>query len=93
MKPTKTLFQGNPSDLVAEEPKPHDLGAVWELLHKVDKNLTVHMAQYNEDLPKIREIITLLDRGKGVVIFIIGVSAVAGAVVAAFAWLKSHVTL
>lgn len=80
-------------DIHGESPKSHDLASVWELLHKVDTNLTVHMSQYNEDLPKIKELIMLLDRSKGVLIFLTWIAAVSAAVISAFAWLKSHVTL
>ena len=80
-------------EIHGDTPKPHDLASVWELLHKVDTNLTVHMSQYNEDLPKIKELIRLLDRSKGVLIFLTWIAAIGATVIAAFTWLKSHVTL
>ena len=81
------------SDDFHSEQKQHDLASVWELLHKVDKNLSVHISQYNEDLPKIKELIKLLDRSKGVLIFLTWIAAIGASVIAMLAWAKSHITL
>lgn len=73
--------------------KQHDLAAVWDLLHAIDKKLDLHIQQYNKDAPSIRELSMLLDRSKGILVFMTWVSVVGGIFVGAGVWIKNHVTL
>lgn len=75
------------------EDDKHDLGAVWDLLHSVDKKLDAHITQYGIDAPNIRELSRLLDRSKGILIFLTWISAIFGAGLYVWTWVKNHVTL
>lgn len=76
---------------MSDEPKQHDLAAVWDLLHTVDKKLDLHMQQYAMNAPKIEELVVLLDRSKGVLVFLTFASVVVGALGGMFLWLKDHI--
>lgn len=73
--------------------KEHDLAALWELLHTVDKKLDLHMQQYNANAPKVAELVTLLDRSKGILVFLTGLSVVVGVFWGVINWAKDHVKL
>ena len=78
---------------MADEHKEHDLTAVWDLLHRIDKKLDAHIVQYGIDAPNIRELSMLLDRSKGILIFMTWISVIGGIGGSALVWLKNHVTL
>lgn len=90
---------------MADEHKEHDLAAVWELLrtltdsiHGMDKKIELHIQQYNENAPAIKELADLLERSKGVVVFLTWGSAILTAIAAAvvglwnlFLWALGHI--
>ena len=76
---------------MADEHKEYDLATLWELLHTVDKKLDLHMQQYAINAPKVDELVQLLDRSKGILIFLTWASVIASALGAMFLWLKDHI--
>ena len=69
----------------------HDLAAVWELLHKIDKKLDLHLQNDAANAPKLAELVVLLDRSKGILIFLTWASVIVGTLGAMALWIKDHI--
>lgn len=74
------------------EPTP-DLGEIWTLLHEIKTAQEVHLQQEKEFRPKLEELITLLERSKGVITFLKLLLYIGAPIVAIAAWAKDHIKL
>jgi len=70
-----------------------DLNEMWNLLRSIDTKLTVHLAEHDEDKPKLDELLTLFSQSKGVIRFVRITAYIAAAGFAAVAWFKDHFKL
>lgn len=70
-----------------------DYNELRDLMHELKNTLQSHIEQEKEFRPKVEELVTILERSKGVVTFI-KILAYIGAPVALFlGWFKDHVKL
>lgn len=85
-------WDGKERRAVRELPEKTD-EELWKLLHEIKESLVLHMQQEELMRPKLEELVTILERSKGVVTFL-KLLVYVGAPVAAFvAWAKDHVKL
>ena len=63
----------------------------WKLLNEIKESLQLHLQHEELMRPKLEELVTILERSKGVVMFL-KLALYVGAPVAAFvAWAKDHI--
>ncbi len=72
-------------------PAPVDLEAIWKLLRELEMSVKLHMEEEKELKPKLLELLSLLERSKGVFSFLRIVLWVGGPLVAFGYWVKDHI--
>lgn len=72
---------------------PAELADIWNLLHEIKTSQEIHLKEEAEFRPKLVELVTILERSKGVILFLKLVLYL-GAPITAFAvWAKDHIKL
>ena len=70
-----------------------DLEAIWELLLDIKATQDVHLAEEKEIKPKLMELLSLLERSKGIIVFVKWTAAISVAFAAFLVWAKEHIKL
>lgn len=66
---------------------------LWKLLHEIKESLVLHMQQEQAMRPKLEELVTILERSKGVITFLKLCLYVVAPVAAFITWAKDHIKL
>lgn len=70
---------------------PADLTAIWELLHGIKETQEIHLSEEKSLRPKLEELITLMERSKGVITFFKLLIYIGAPVYAILTWAKDHI--
>lgn len=68
-----------------------DYHSLRDLLHELKTTLELHIEQENEFRPKVEELVTILERSKGAVVFLKVVLYIGAPIFAFLAWAKDHI--
>lgn len=85
-------WDGSERRAVKELPEKTD-EELWKLLHEIKESLVLHMQQEQAMRPKLEELVTILERSKGVITFLKLWLYVVAPVAAFITWAKDHVKL
>lgn len=89
---TQKQWDGIDRRAMRELPEKTD-DELWKLLHEIKESLVLHMRQEAAMRPKLEELVTILERSKGIIVFL-KLCLYIGAPLGAFiAWAKDHVKL
>lgn len=67
--------------------------ALRELMNELKYTLELHIEQENEFRPKVVELVTILERSKGIIVFLKLVLYIGAPLLAFVAWAKDHIKL
>ena len=70
-----------------------DYNELRDLMHELKNTLQSHIEQEKEFRPKVEELVTILERSKGVVTFLKVITYIGAPVILFFGWVKDHVKL
>jgi len=68
-----------------------DLKAIWTVLRELEMGMKLHMKEEELWRPKLNEVLTIMERSKGVFLFLKLLIYVGTPVGALFYWIKDHV--